>query len=207
MTKEKKQETEKIEIKKKEEIPSEKKEELEAPEKTEKIAHEEPKLVEEAIEQRVSDLEDQLKRVQAEFENYRKRTERERETLLAGGSAMMIDKLLPILDEMDLAIQTIHHKASAKEIKEGMEMLHKKFHSMLEKEGLGEMNCENQAFDPYRHEAIRAVEGKEDGKIVEVLKKGYLFRGNVLRHAMVVVSKKIEEVKEKEESEGAQKNE
>jgi molecular chaperone GrpE len=182
------------------EISSEKKEEIEPPEKKEKIAHEDQKLVG-SIEQRITELENQLKRVQAEFENYKKRTDREREMLLMAGSAGMIEKLLPVVGDMEVAIDAIHHKASAKEIKEGMEMLYKKFHSLLEKEGLSEMNLENQLFDPYMHEAIRRVEGDTDGKIVEVLKKGYLFKGNVLRHAMVVVSKKKEEVKKEKKEE------
>jgi molecular chaperone GrpE len=188
------------------EIASEKKEEIEPPEKKKKISHEEQKLIE-SIEQRIGELEAQLKRVQAEFENYRKRTDREREMLLMAGSAGMIEKLLPVVGDMEVAIDAIHHKASAKEIKEGMEMLYKKFHSLLEKEGLSEMNLENQLFDPYMHEAIRRVEGDTDGKIVEVLKKGYLFKGNVLRHAMVVVSKKKEETKEEEKKEEKEKGE
>jgi molecular chaperone GrpE len=173
------------------EIPTEKKEELEAPEKKAKIAHKEQKLVGD-IEQRIGDLENQLKRVQAEFENYRKRTDKERQMLLSAGSAVMIEKLLPIMDEMEIAVDAIHHEADIKEIKSGMEMLHKKFHSLLEKEGLMEMDSLGKVFDPYRHEAVRRIEGDEDDKIVEVLKKGYLFKGGVLRHAMVVVSKKEE---------------
>lgn len=188
--KEMEQETQKLE--------TEKKEELEAPEKKKKISHEDQKLVG-SIEQRISELENQLKRVQAEFENYKKRTDKEREMLLSAGSAVMIEKLLPILDEMEIAVDAIHHNASVKDIKSGMEMLHKKFHSMLEKEGLSEMKTEGEIFDPYRHEAVRRVEGDEDNKIMEVLKKGYLFKGGVLRHAMVVVSKKKEEGEKKDE--------
>lgn len=185
-------ETKKTPEKEMEKIGSEKKQEIGAPKEKAKIAHEEHKKIEENIEQRLSDLESQLRRVQAEFENYKKRTDKERETLLMGGSALMVAKMLPILDEMEVAMHAIHHQAGAKEIKEGMEMIHGKFHSMLEREGLAEMKCLGESFDPYRHEAIRTAEGKEDGKVLEVLKNGYLFRGNVLRHAMVVVSRKKE---------------
>jgi molecular chaperone GrpE len=180
-----------------EEIETEKKEEIEPPEKHEKITHKEQKLVAD-IEQRIGDMETQLKRVQAEFENYRKRTDKERQMLLSAGSAVMIEKLLPILDEMEVAVNAIHHEASTKEIKAGMEMLHKKFHSLLEKEGLIDMDSLGKTFDPYLHESVQRVEGDEDDKIVEVLKKGYLFKGGVLRHAMVIVSKKNTKEEEKE---------
>jgi molecular chaperone GrpE len=180
------------------EIGTEKKEELQAPEKKKKISHEDQVLISN-VEQRVDELETQLKRVQAEFENYRKRTDKEREMLLSAGSAVMIEKLLPILDEMEIAVDAIHHEASTQEIKSGMEMLHKKFHSLMEKEGLSEMDSMGKTFDPYRHEAVRKVEGEEDDRIVEVLKKGYLFKGGILRHAMVVVSKKNEKEEKKSE--------
>jgi len=183
------------------EIGTEKREELDAPKIKEKIAHEDHLLLAD-VEERITGLENQLKRVQAEFENYRKRTDREREMLLSAGSALMVEKLLPILDEMEVAVNAIHHEASTKEIKAGLEMIHKKFRTLLEKEGLSEMESLGKAFDPYRHEAVRRVEGEEDDKVVEVLKKGYLFKGGILRHAMVVVSKKKDEMEQgKEEGE------
>jgi len=160
------------------------------------LKHEEPKLIKETEGQRISDLEDQMKRLQAEFENYKKRTGKERETLMMAGSAATIIKLLPVLDEMEVATAAMIHDPSSKSLKHGVEMLHKKFIHVLEKEGLSEMKALGESFDPYRHEAVRTVEGKEDGKITEIMKKGYLFKGNVLRHAMVVVSKKVEEGKE-----------
>ena len=186
------------------EIDTQKNEEIEPPEKHEKIAHTEQKLVAD-IEVRISDLENQLKRVQAEFENYQKRTDKERQMLLSAGSAIMIEKLLPILDEMEIAVNAIHHEASIKEIKAGMEMLHKKFHSFLEKEGLQEMGSLGKTFDPYKHEAVKRVDGGEDDKIVEVLKKGYMYKGGVLRHAMVVVSKKPSQEKKPEEEPAEEK--
>jgi len=174
-------------------MPGEQKGQLGTPEKNKEIPHEAQKLIKETVEQRVSDLEGQLKRLQAEFENYKKRTDREKEMLLAGGSAAMIYKLLPFMDEMEVAVEAIHHKASVKDVKTGMEMLSKKLRATLEKEGLSEMKASDESFDPYLHEAVRTVEGESDGKVVKVMKKGYLFRGNVLRHAMVVVSRKKEE--------------
>ncbi len=168
-------------------------EKLAASQKAELPKHEEQKLIKESDAQRLSDLEGLVKRLQAEFENYRKRTDKERETLLMSGSASMIMKLLPVLDDMEIALAASHKDASAKETRHGFEMLHRKMLQVLEKEGLSEMKALGEQFDPYRHEAVRTADADEDGKVVEVLKKGYLFRGNVLRHAMVVVGKKREE--------------
>ena len=168
-------------------------EKLGAPLAPDLIKHEEPKLIREADVQRISDLEDQMKRLQAEFENYKKRTAKEKEALAAIGSAATILKLLPVLDEMEVAMAAMEHDAGAKSLRHGVEMLHKKLLAVLEKEGLAEMKALGEPFDPYRHEAVRTAEGKEDGKVAEVMKKGYLFKGSVLRHAMVVVTKKKEE--------------
>ncbi len=183
---------------KKAELGNEKKPEISAPEKKAQISHEgqkEPKLVKESDVQRIVDLENQLKRVQAEFENYKKRTEKEKQMLMMAGSASMIMKLLPLFDEVEIAIGALHHKAEVKNIKQGMEMLHTKFHSVLDREGVSEMECLGKEFDPYMHEALRTVDADEtgDGKVVEVMKKGYLYKGNVIRHAMVAVGRKKEE--------------
>jgi len=192
---------------------SEKKVEIAEPEKPEQIPHEEPKLIKESAGQRITDLENQLRRIQAEFENYKKRTDKEREMLRASGSAMMVMQLLPILDEMEVAVNSIHHNAGAKEVKAGMEMLYTKFVSLLNKEGVTEMKALGESFDPYKHEALRTVEGDDEGKVVEVMKKGYLYKGSVLRHAMVVVSRKkdvpgkAEEGKSEEKEEAKEKNE
>jgi len=153
----------------------------------------EPKLIKETDAQRISDLEDQMKRLQAEFENYKKRTAKEKEALAAIGSASTILKLLPVLDEMEVAMAAMTHDESAKSMRHGVEMLHRKLLAVLEKEGLAEMRALGESFDPYRHEALRTVDGKEEGKVAEVMKKGYLFKGNILRHAMVVVTKKKED--------------
>jgi molecular chaperone GrpE len=175
-------------------LPNEpKKVEISAPEKPELLDHQEQRLVKESDTQRISDLEDQMKRLQAEFENYKKRTAKEKEALAAIGSASTILKLLPVLDEMEVAIEAMGRDPGAKSLKHGVEMLHRKLLSVLEKEGLSEMKVQGEPFDPYRHEAVRTVEGKEDGKVADVMKKGYLFKGSVLRHAMVVVTKKKEE--------------
>lgn len=136
---------------------------------------------------RAKELQERLLRLQAEFENYKKRDAREKDMLRENASAEMILKMLPIVDEFEIAISHMD-KASAKEFRHGMELIYAKLRDMLKKEGVEEMKALGESFDPYRHEALRAGEG-EEGRITEVIIKGYLFRNKVLRHAKVVVGK------------------
>lgn len=136
---------------------------------------------------RVKELEERLLRLQAEFENYKKRAARENEMLRekAYGDAML--RLLPIMDDFDMAIAHMD-KSAHKDFRHGIELIYAKLLEMLKKEGVEEMKCLGGSFDPYRHDALRASEGDE-GKITEVIQKGYVFRGRVLRHAKVAVGR------------------
>jgi molecular chaperone GrpE len=143
-----------------------------------------------ALEMKVKELEDRLLRLQADFDNYRKRAAKENERLRENASAESMLKLLPVVDEFDIAMSHVD-KASHKEFKLGMELIFSKLQDMLRKEGVEPMASMGEAFDPYKHDALREGEG-ESGKVVEVVQKGYLFKGNVLRHAKVVVGKRKE---------------
>ncbi len=126
-------------------------------------------------------------RLQADFENYKKRAARESEAMREAASADAMLKLLPIVDDFEIAMSHMD-KSSHKEFGHGMELIFIKIKDMLKREGVEEMKALGERFDPYRHDAIRQGEG-EEGKITEVIQKGYTFRGNVLRHAKVVVGK------------------
>jgi len=128
-----------------------------------------------------------LKRLQAEFENYKKRVSKENEERTLNASGKLVLNLLPTLEAFEAAL-CLAEKSSDKEMAKGMRMVYEGLVDVLEKEGLQEMK--DDKFDPFRHEAVRHVEGKEDGKIVEVVKKGYLLNGKILRHALVVITKK-----------------
>ena len=136
---------------------------------------------------RAKELEDRLARLQAEFENYKKRAARENEMLRekAAGDAMM--KLLPVVDDFEIAI-THMDKAAHKDFRHGMELIYAKLLDMLKREGVEEMKCLGESFDPYKHDALRASEGDE-GRITEVIQKGYTLKGKVLRHAKVAVGR------------------
>lgn len=144
--------------------------------------------------QKVAELEERILRLRADFENYKKRSEKENNALRESSKADMLGKILPIVDEFEIAISHME-TASDKEFKHGMQLIYSKFSDLLEREGVREMEAMGQSFDPYKHDAIRQGEG-EEGRIVEVIQKGYLLNGKILRHAKVVVGKG--EVKENE---------
>jgi len=157
-------------------------------EEKKQIGHTEEKML--PGPERVRELEERLLRLQAEFENFKKRSARENGMLRekAAGDAML--RLLPIVDDFDMAIAHMD-KSAHKDFRHGMELIYAKLLEMLKKEGVEEMKCLGGSFDPYRHDALRAAEGDE-GKIVEVIQKGYTRKGNVLRHAKVAVGRGTE---------------
>ncbi|MFZ5500291.1 MAG: nucleotide exchange factor GrpE, partial [Candidatus Micrarchaeota archaeon] len=130
-------------------------------------------------------LEERIMRLQAEFENYKKRSVKENDMLREKASADAMLKLLPLADDFGMAVAHMD-SASDKEFKKGIELIYAKLLDLLAREGVAEMECLGETFDPYRHDALRHMEG-EDGRVVEVIQKGYLFRGKVLRHAKVAV--------------------
>jgi len=141
-------------------------------------------------------------RLQAEFENYKKRAQRENEMVKENASADVMLRLLPVVDEFEIAIGHMD-KSSAKEFKQGMELIYSKLLDLLRKENVEPMISLGESFDPYKHDAIRTIEseGGKDGKIVEEIQKGYHYKGKVLRHAKVVVGK-TKEMKSQDTKEG-----
>jgi molecular chaperone GrpE len=139
---------------------------------------------------KVKELEDRLMRLQADFENYKKRAAKENETMRESATADVLLKLLPVVDDFDMAMAHLdeHKKNTAVEFVRGMELIYAKLLDTLKREGVEEMKAIGERFDPYRHDALRQGEG-EEGKITEVVQKGYTLKGKVLRHAKVVVGK------------------
>jgi len=157
-----------------------------------KKAEEKEKKVEEEL--KLKELEDKFLRLYAEFENFRKRTAREQEGVAQRVKASLLLKLLPVLDELELAVAHTKDKGERSNEKIGIEMIYKNMMKILTQEGLSEMDVLGKQFDPYYHEAVREGDG-EEGKVVEVIQKGYMFNGEVLRHAKVVIGKKRGEEK------------
>ena len=147
----------------------------------------------------LDELTETLKRLQAEFENYKKRIDKENIALVKNANAELIKEILPVLDSFELAIKNNVHENSNPEIekyKKGMEILFAQLFSILKDEGLRAIETKNQKFDPYKHEVLMVKESdKEDDLILEELQRGYMLNEYVLRHSKVMIAKKKEENK------------
>ena len=132
-------------------------------------------------------LDDHFKRILAEFENFKKRSKKERESLYNSILSDVVESILPILDNLENAT-----KAETKDenYKQGIELVLKQFNDVLKSKGIEEIEAEGETFDPELHEAVRSVQDETKGEkeIVEVYRKGYKIGNKVIRHAMVSVA-------------------
>jgi molecular chaperone GrpE len=130
---------------------------------------------------------DDLKRVAAEFDNYRKRVARDQQSLAARAHERLVKELLPVLDDLERALHAAEEHEEAK-LEHGVRLVHRELQEALAKEGLEEIET-NGHFDPHVHEALLSQpSAHDDGAILEVLQKGYRLGDRVLRPARVVVS-------------------
>jgi molecular chaperone GrpE len=154
----------------------------------------EPEAEGESLEQRLASAEaeaethlNDLKRLAAEFENYRKRVAREQQALSTRAAERLVKELLPIVDDLERALEAAEEHEEAK-LEEGVRLVHRQLASALEREGLAEIET-NGKFDPHVHEALLAQPSEaEEGSVIEVLQKGYRLGDRVLRPARVVVA-------------------
>lgn len=126
----------------------------------------------------------------AEFDNFRKRTLREKSELIKNAAESAFKGLLPIVDDMERALKASEDVDDAASIREGMELIYKKLKKYMEQNGVKEMDPDDRDFDPDRHEAISVVpvpDEAQKGKILDTVEKGYTINDKVLRHAKVVV--------------------
>ncbi|MDN5697816.1 MAG: nucleotide exchange factor GrpE [Rubrobacter sp.] len=128
---------------------------------------------------------DSVKRLRAEFENTRKRAERERERVLQSASEKLVTDLLPVLDNLDRALQ------SEGDIRDGVRSTRDQFVSVLEEEGLAPVESDGETFDPNVHEAVmgQPSEEHEDGTVIQTFERGYVLNGKSIRPAKVVVAR------------------
>ncbi|MBQ6652900.1 MAG: nucleotide exchange factor GrpE [Prevotella sp.] len=134
-------------------------------------------------------LRDQLLRTIAEFENYKKRTLKEKTELILNGGEKTITAILPVLDDFERAL-TDTHSDDTEAIREGMELIFKKFLKTLEGLGVKKIETDGQDFDVDFHEAVAMVPGTEDekkGKVIDCIQTGYMLNDKVIRHAKVAV--------------------
>ncbi len=145
-------------------------------------------------EDQIQDLTNTLKRLQAEFENYKKRTEKENCSLIKNANVNIIRDLLATLDSFELALKhTPTENPDIEKFKKGFEMIYAQFFSALQGYGLRVIDTKNQKFDPYLHEVLMIKEtDQQDDVIIEEFQKGYKLNDIVVRHSKVMISKKVE---------------
>jgi len=144
-----------------------------------------------SLKEEKDQLHDQLLRKVAEFDNYRKRTEREFFERVQNANEKLITELLPVLDDMERALDHVEKSQDINSLLEGTELIQKKMTDTLKKQGLETLSAAGEEFDPEKHDALMQVE-KEDGKsgtIIEEHLKGYTLNGKVIRHTQVIVAK------------------
>ncbi len=136
-------------------------------------------------------LQDQLLRKIAEFDNYKKRTEREFVERVQNANEKLISELLPVLDDMERALDHAEQSKEVNSLLEGTELIQKKMLGILEKQGLEPLPAEGEDFDPDQHDALMQIEKEnvESGKIIEEHLRGYILNGKVIRHSQVIVAK------------------
>ena len=125
-------------------------------------------------------------RAEADFDNYRKRTEQDKGETVKFANTSLILSLLPVLDDLERAVRALPESLEGHPWVEGVKLIQRKMKSILEGYGVAEVEAEGRAFDPYIHEAVARTEG-EEGKVVEEVQKGYTLNGRVIRPACVVV--------------------
>jgi molecular chaperone GrpE len=147
---------------------------------------------EDELKLEVAAWQDKYMRLHAEFDNYRKRNNKERLDLIKNASGDVIKELLPIVDDFERAIKANEETEDVASLKEGYHLIHNKLFRSLESKGLKPMNSQGEPFDTDHHEAITNIEAPSEdmkGKVVDVVEKGYFLNDRVLRYAKVVVGK------------------
>lgn len=155
-------------------------------------AHKKNKIEEqlEKAENEVLDLKDKHIRLQAEFDNYRKRTMKERMELLKTASESLLVNILPVIDDFDRAIQTLEAVEEQNHVKEGVSLIYNKFQEFLKQNGVKEIEAKGKDFDTDLHEAITTFPAPTEdlkGKIIDVVQKGYYLNDKVIRYSKVVI--------------------
>src|SRR5262245_24696476 len=134
---------------------------------------------------------DLLLRKTAEFDNYRKRTERERLAFAESASADLIKELLPLVDDMERALKADATAEGAEGYRRGVELIHRQLMDILRKRGVRPIEAIGADFDPYFHQAVayEPAEGQRDGEVIEEFRRGYMLGDRLLRPSMVKVAK------------------
>ena len=141
-------------------------------------------------DEQIADLTDKLTRHMAEFDNYRKRTEKEKSAMYEIGAKDVVEKILPIVDNFERGLQSVPEEKKDDPFVDGMDKIYKQMMSTLEGIGVKPIEAVGQEFDPNFHNAVMHVEDEELGEnvVAEEFQKGYMYRDSVVRHSMVKVA-------------------
>lgn len=141
------------------------------------------------LKEKIDELEDKIKRQMAEFDNFRKRTEKEKTAMFETGAKSVIEKILPVVDNFERGLATVSDEDKNTPFAEGMEMIYKQLMTELEKMEVKPIPSIGEEFNPDFHNAVMQVESDEyeSGVIAQELQKGYTYRDSVVRHSMVAV--------------------
>lgn len=145
-----------------------------------------------SADEAVQEMKDKYLRLMAEFENYKKRTFREKLETINTASREMVVALLPVLDDFDRAKQVAEDDSTTEQFSEGVELVYNKLKSVMQNKGLKPMETNGQPFDPEYHEALTEIPAAGDdqkGIIIDTIEKGYTLNDTIIRHAKVVVGK------------------
>ena len=141
-------------------------------------------------DEQIEELTDRVRRQMAEFDNFRKRTEKEKSQMFETGAKSIIEKLLPVVDNFERGLDAIPEEEKGSAFAEGMEKIYKQMMTMLEEVGVKAIEAQGKEFDPNFHNAVMHVEDEELGEniVAEEFQKGYTYHESVVRHSMVKVA-------------------
>lgn len=140
------------------------------------------------VSSEINDLQTKLVRLQADFQNYKKRVEKEKDDLVSIGVVSIANEILPVIDNFERALA---HEGDSTSFKEGMELIYEGLKNALKAKGIVELQALGEDFNPDFHQAVSMGHNDEykENQVIEVLLKGYEYNGKVIRHAMVIVNK------------------
>ena len=141
-------------------------------------------------DEKIEELSDRVRRQMAEFDNFRKRTEKEKTQMFETGAKSIVEKILPVVDNFERGLAAVTEEEKGTPFVEGMEKIYKQMMTMLEEAGVKPIEAVGQEFDPNLHNAVMHIEDEEFGEniIAEEFQKGYTYRDSVVRHSMVKVA-------------------
>ncbi len=142
------------------------------------------------VKNELEELKDKHLRLQAEFDNYRRRTLKEKAELISSAGEKVLKDLLPVIDDLDRAMESTATAQDVAAVREGLDLIVNKFQNFLKNNGVSEIEAKEQDFDADKHEAVTKFPAPSEdlkGKVIDVVQKGYTLNGKVMRFAKVVV--------------------